>query len=404
MITLPVSDEISGGMRHVAATLLPRSAAIGIALAQYVHDGIVDFDRDVVDDGIQASCQSSTASLFNYLARGIPVEAVMPTDEVLQLTRHMVQRGMDLPAIMRGYRVGMRFLLETWAEQVAVSGLKDALAIDVIKAGSSYMLAWADLINERISCEYQRLMQDKSITLLADVRRVLDNPKLDAKIASDLQGYPLTGTHLAFVWRLSSERIDSTAALEAEASQLLRGFKADQQLIARADLRTLWCWLRFTRHVPPSLPALTPSGLVAVGRPGRGIEGFRTSHKDALAALQVSELAGGGSHALIHFEQVEVAALCTAQPERCTDFVRTQLGDLALDDPTMSLQRETLAAFYTANCNYRATATMLGIHHNTVRYRLEQAEQTLGRSVAARPLGLELALYLFVTLGLPPIR
>ncbi|MEN0140335.1 MAG: helix-turn-helix domain-containing protein, partial [Rhodococcus sp. (in: high G+C Gram-positive bacteria)] len=64
------------------------------------------------------------------------------------------------------------------------------------------------------------------------------------------------------------------------------------------------------------------------------------------------------------------------------------------DDPEARGHRKTLAAFYAADGNYRATAAVLGVHHNTVRYRVQQAGRLAGRELDKRDLSVELALQL----------
>jgi DNA-binding PucR family transcriptional regulator len=86
--------------------------------------------------------------------------------------------------------------------------------------------------------------------------------------------------------------------------------------------------------------------------------------------------------------------VCSTDPNWCRSFIRDELGRLGADDEAARRARETLEGFFAANSNFRITAARLGIHHNTVRYRLDRAEQLLGRPIAERRLALELALNL----------
>ena len=82
-------------------------------------------------------------------------------------------------------------------------------------------------------------------------------------------------------------------------------------------------------------------------------------------------------------------------------FIAEKLGPLAVETNEARRLRATLKGFFDANSNLRAAGTCLGIHHNTVRYRLERAEALLGRSVREHRLHLEIALQLFDRLVLP---
>jgi GAF domain-containing protein len=57
------------------------------------------------------------------------------------------------------------------------------------------------------------------------------------------------------------------------------------------------------------------------------------------------------------------------------------LGALTLEPSRSDLLR-TLVAYLDASCNVRSAATELGVHHNTVRYRLSQIRELTGLQVA----------------------
>jgi hypothetical protein len=61
------------------------------------------------------------------------------------------------------------------------------------------------------------------------------------------------------------------------------------------------------------------------------------------------------------------------------------------DDATARL-RQTAAACLTKNSNARAAGELLGVHFNTVRYRIRQVEKLLGRPIEERRTHIEMAL------------
>jgi DNA-binding PucR family transcriptional regulator len=95
-----------------------------------------------------------------------------------------------------------------------------------------------------------------------------------------------------------------------------------------------------------------------------------------------------------HFDDVELAALCSKDVVACQAFIADTLGPLASDSSEIRRLRATLETFFALNSNYRATAARLGVHHNTVRYRLERARALLGRAPEDDRLQLEIALHL----------
>lgn len=100
------------------------------------------------------------------------------------------------------------------------------------------------------------------------------------------------------------------------------------------------------------------------------------------------------------FDDVELAALCSGDVERCYAFIAEKLGPIAAETADAHRLRQTLDAFFSTNCNYRAAAALLNVHHNTVRYRIGQASALLGGELEAQRLHLELALHLAPSLGL----
>jgi hypothetical protein len=258
-------------------------------------------------------------------------------------------------------------------------------------------------MTEQMSQEYrsedERLARERSLSRLEDVRRVLSGPDTDPDEATLRLGYRLSGCHIAIVLRALADDTDAGASLDSAVRELSRA-TGIPGLAVRVDIRTMWCWLpcpsgERRRVPPPSVPVL-----VTIGNPASGLEGFRRSHREALDALRVAEMTDHATSAVTDYRDVDIAAMCSIAPERCHEFVRTELGGLTKNDRTTRRIRETLMEFYAANSNFRATAANLGIHHNTVRYRLEQAEHALGRPVGERRLALELALHLADVIGI----
>ena len=396
MTSVAASPETLARVRTVAAALLPESPRLGAELAARITDRLPEFARMNAGALVVASCQANSNALLDGLIRNVPMHAVAPTVEVRQLTRALVQRGLALSAVMRAYRIGVQHWTEQWAEAVGVHAGAGKDAVAVAQAGTSFVLGWLDEVSERLAEEYreeaERLARERSLAQVEDVRRALTDPDLDVAATSARLGYDLAGRHVALVLR--HEAGDAGAAVR----QLTAAISNARPLIVRVDMETTWCWVPCTA-APVRAPEPAASLVAAYGRPGRGLAGFRESHLEALAALRVAELARRGPGTLTRYDNVAIAAVCSTDPEWCRTFVRAELGALAADSDAVRQVRATLEEFFAANSNFRATAARLGVHHNTVRYRLERAEQVLGRPPAERRLALELALHLASRLG-----
>ena len=151
--------------------------------------------------------------------------------------------------------------------------------------------------------------------------------------------------------------------------------------------------------VPPvGRPAVRHAGRagvrIAIGEPGHGIGGFRQSHNEAVQARRVAELAGRPPGTVTRYARVALAAIATADLDQARTFVQRELRGLAADDDLTTRLAATLRTYLDEHSSRSRTAKRLGIHENTVSYRIKQAEEILGRSVDQRTLELRVALAL----------
>ncbi|MFJ8106546.1 PucR family transcriptional regulator [Streptomyces sp. NPDC096132] len=387
----------------MADALLAAKASLAHDMAEHVIGLMPELRPPQIAELIHASCDANTTAFLDNLGRGVPTDQVISTPEVSAYTRDLVRTGLSLDSLLRGYRLVASHVIDRWADAVVDHGVPGPAGIVVIRYGTAYQLAWLDVMCEQVAREYRaeadRLAQQRSQARLDELHAVLTDPDVSADAAGRRLGYRMRGTHRALVLRDCSER-PSGAALNAALRALGSGLGVSDYLAVRPDGRTLWCWLPWPASASPRLPAPSGPVLLAAGRPGRGLDGFRRSHREAVEAVEIAVLAGRQAGTVTDYADVELAVLCTGSGiDRTRDYIEATLGELIADDEPTGRVRATLMAFYEANSNFRAAAARLGIHHNTVRYRLEQAERLLGHPVGERRLALETALHLAGILG-----
>ena len=140
--------------------------------------------------------------------------------------------------------------------------------------------------------------------------------------------------------------------------------------------------------------SLGPGARLALGEPARGITGFRDSHRQALHARRVATLARRPPGAVTRYRRVALTAMATADMEQAQAFVERELAGLVGGDDASSRLIATLRIFLEEGASHSRASKRLGIHENTVRYRIRQAEELLGRGVEERTLELRVALAL----------
>jgi hypothetical protein len=121
---------------------------------------------------------------------------------------------------------------------------------------------------------------------------------------------------------------------------------------------------------------------VGIGDVGAGLDGFRQTHRQSADALRMATLAG--TTGVTMYRDVALLAVLCADESRARELAHVELGPLAGDDDVAVRLRETVAVYLAAGESQVATAQRLSIHEKTVKYRLRQAEELLGRTIGER--------------------
>jgi DNA-binding PucR family transcriptional regulator len=120
---------------------------------------------------------------------------------------------------------------------------------------------------------------------------------------------------------------------------------------------------------------------VAVGRPGHGLQGFRTSHQDALAA-QALVIRLGSDRRFTAYADVELIDALTKDRAGARRFVINTLGSLAEADTAL---REALLTYVQCGFNATRAAAHLYAHRNTVERRVSRANELSAVKVEDNP-------------------
>jgi DNA-binding PucR family transcriptional regulator len=257
--------------------------------------------------------------------------------------------------------------------------------------------AWLDESIERITEIYydvQAQALESRITRKAEtVRAVLEGlPTSDD--ASNVLGHTLSHWQTAFVVWVDTAQSGATRVMQDAARSLATALGAPPPLTIPQSSRDMWCWAA-TSGAPRLVPALESLDAgetrLAVGMPARGVAGFRTSNQEA-RDVQRLIMAVPDAPAVVRYDEVELLCLAHAESESFRRMVQRELGALAGDATGIAQARETLLCYLTNGTNVEAVASQLFVHRNTVRYRLNRAEELLGHRITERLGHVELAL------------
>lgn len=198
-------------------------------------------------------------------------------------------------------------------------------------------------------------------------------------------GYVLDAWHLGVIATGKNARgavRDLAAALDCELLPVSRGEQ------------TMWAWLGGRRRLTGSdverlLPPRWPADVsLAMGEPGKGVQGWRLTHRQAQSALRVVL-----RRPQMLTRYIDVALLASALNDEVleTSLQETYLSPLG---DCGSELRATLHAYFAAGRSISTAARSRGVVRQTVENRLRAAEQAIGRPLRVCLPDVEVALRL----------
>lgn len=354
-------------------------------------------DDAVLVELLRASVKAHWVSFLNELTSpGADVQLVKPA---VEFAAALAQRQLDLATLVKVYRIGQQ---STWRYVTDVVRGLDTREVDDTEVlvhlwgkASTWIDASVSTSLDVYQAERDRIRRSTTAQRLEWVKQVLEGQLVDSReFSTRLGGYPVSGFNTAFV--LHTHDDDAVAELDRVAGQLAGDLGSRWPLVVVPGGRELWCWAG--TRASPDLRTLTrreeqlhDQRIAAyVGTPGEGLEGFALSHREARIAQRVAFQAQQ-PRALTLFTDVELLSLISQSSDGGMRFALRTLGPLAEPTETAQRLRETLDALLFGGSVDEA-ARRLSVHKNTVRYRVSQAEEVLGRPVSQAPIELALAL------------
>jgi hypothetical protein len=369
------------------ADLAERLAARTDELAEeYLRRAAVEFPEWIVDRPdltavVRSGARRSMGAELRALADGAVPAAACPEVDA-DGARYCARLGVPLHYVLQQYRMGHAIQWEAWFELVEEAEPDPAARRDLLERGSRFFFAYADRMcrfaTEHYTDERERTLKSRAQRRVHLVREVLDG----ADVPPGALGYELDGVeHVALI---------AWGAGAADHVRELARTSGCPVLVVGASDDTWWAWLATPGAALRTLRP--PAGVrLAVGTPLRGIEGFRRTHRQAVAAQRA---AVNRDEPVLRFEDVALEALAASDAAAAAEFVAAELRGIDRDDARSAHLRETLAAWFASGQNAAATAARLGVHEQTVAQRLRAVEERTGRPVAARRAELETALRL----------
>ena len=342
-------------------------------------------DKSVADDPVLADAvrRANRANLLHWAAAnardpGAPVPANLG-QEPLTVARDMVRRGLD-QSVLNIYRKGQNVAWRLWmdiafeltTDPTELHELLDVTSLSV----SSFIDATIDEGTARMQLERDELTRGTHAECREVVALILDGAPISRQRAEARLGYSFDQFHTAaVVW--SQEPEPELGQLERAAEALARCARSGRPLSVIASAASRWVWV--AGSTGPDLKALDddlvelPGVRIAIGPTAKGIEGFRRSHLDALTTQRMLARLHSAQR-VAGFDDVQLVALITQDPEGADEFIKRTLGELESADAEL---KHTVLTFINEQCNASRAAARLYTHRNTLLRRITRAEQLL---------------------------
>jgi len=362
--------------------LLEAGGEVGIgALTELTLDALKQALPVLRDDPdlLQTARSSSAANLAlvtELVAQQATLAELDTPPQATAFARELARRNVPVADLARAYRVA-EVALWRWAvaevrARVPEPGLADAIE-GVSQAAFETGDVFSTLVTQRYALERERWVRSADAVRSATVQELLAGGPIDAGSASRRLRYELRQRHAAFVvWGETEGSVTETAAAGVGGSRAVL-------LPMGADLIAGWA--------PPD--AIAPDAAdrgayVALGSPGQGPAGFRSSHLEAMEARRVARLLALDDGP-VRYDDVALLALLTKDLDQARAFAHRTLGPVAADDPATRRLAETLLVLLEEEGRPRRAAVRLGVHENTVAKRLRAVRDLLGADPAERP-------------------
>ncbi len=383
---------------------LPPSA-LAEEMADVLIDSIPELGRATDEDfraSLVLSCESNLSAIWAQLLAGAVPEPITPPPGAIAWAQELVHRGVELPALLRAYRLG-HWLTERRFVEVGVElDLDPDIRWRTLAHASDHFFAYIDAVCTKLvedyDLEHARWIRSAAAARAELVGAILERRPVDARTATDKLRYDVTRRHVAMiVWSESPHDTPDTGTLEPEAIQLAAALGGGRVLTVPIGERVLWAWTWGEGLVDDASAISHRMGggvRAAIGNCCDGLAGMADSHEQARAARRLAELRDVRSGTVVAYRTGGLTALLAANPAESLRFADTELGDLGAGTDTAARLRATLRVYLEENLSPARAARRLGIHQNTVTYRVKRAEELLGRAIEPRRLHLEIALRL----------
>ncbi|MEJ6555084.1 helix-turn-helix domain-containing protein [Microbacterium esteraromaticum] len=391
------SPQVSAAMRELCETLISEADDLTASLAPLAR-------RAQVDPGLRADAalaeedrRLDISDVLHWLTSNIqrPGQRVEPhlSARSADYIRDLAARGIS-PDFAEGWRVALGVGWRRWLEVcVAQHAGEPKLMVELLDLAARSMMLYAmdsvTMLQQAQATAARDAAEEDELALL---QRIVEGEALAEETAERRLGYGLRREHRGCVlWVASPEDVP---ALDVAVASVRTSVPVGTVLAVSASQTSRWLWFSESRapdtaRIEELLQGRSERVRAAVGRPGRGLGGFRESLVDAQRA-QGFAIRLGTRRALTFSADVELIDPLTQDIDSARRFVLVTLGELAWADEDL---RRTVLVYVQSGLSSTRAANRLYTHRNTVERRVSRANALSGVSVEENPTQVAAALF-----------
>jgi len=327
--------------------------------------------------GLQAAARETVELVAELIEQGASWEPRFPPAVAAQ-ARHLARNGVPLDTAMRGY-----YAITSLCFEFATSEIDD-LPEDTLPYLVSIQSQHGDYLMSAVSAAYE----DE----LARLNRSPSTRRLEERLQRLLASEPAETSGLDYdfeLWHLGMVAVGGDVELVAKRLAERLGC---QLLFLPRGAETAWVWLGAGRAIPfaelERLVTADEDAAFATGEPRRGLDGWRLTHREAQAALEVLRRK---PQRVVRCSDVVLLATAIRDEEMSAFLVDAYLRPLDSGRDGAVL-RATLRTYFASGGNAASAAASLGVDRHTVQRRLRKVEEAIGRTLDTCRAELEVAL------------
>lgn len=362
---------------------------------------------------LAASISDNMHTMWRMVAGRLRPDQVEPPPSALLWPRKMVHDNVPVSVLQRVYYVGHAMIWHRWVQpKLAALSANDTGAVSArLHAETFNYLDRAALrVAEHYEAEQAESFASGVRSRATIVYDILSGTTPTRAMLNRL-GFALQDRHCGWVLWASSCQLDRQKELLQVAERVHAILGGAGRLSIMHGPSEVWAWTsnpvsmtsqvreRLRQLLAPraaddgkdsvvtsgtragSQPRSTQDLHLVISAPDREADGFRDGNADARRIQALVDRTGLEAPTVHTSQETGLAALLLNDPVAARRFVKAQLGALAADEANARARRQTTLEFLTNGGSYSRAATALGVHRNTVLYRLQRASKDLGRDI-----------------------